>query len=60
MKMIKWFVETLPERFRWAPHNLISHPLSEIVDWFGLYDLAVIIHDSTVPEEFNRPDKGEW
>ena len=39
----------LPERFQWTLHNLIAHPLSEIVYQLGFEGLGNRIHDSTVP-----------
>jgi len=43
------FLGRLPERFRWTLHNLVAHPLSEILFQFGLEDLSNRIHDATVP-----------
>ena len=34
----------------WIVHNLIGHPLMQIVAFFGTYKLAMHIHDSTVPK----------
>lgn len=33
----------------WAVHNLVAHPLSEILHWLGLGDLGNRIHDATLP-----------
>jgi hypothetical protein len=40
----------LPERFRWTAHNLIAHPLSEVLYQIGLRDLSNRVHDWTIPE----------
>jgi hypothetical protein len=40
---IKW------HRHHWAIHNLIAHPLMQILAWLRLYDLAIFVHDITVP-----------
>jgi len=40
----------LPERFRWTAHNLIAHPLSEVLYQIGLHDLSNRVHDWTIPE----------
>ena len=39
----------LPERFRWTAHNLIAHPLSEVLYQMGFEDLSNRIHDWTIP-----------
>lgn len=48
--MLRKILNRLPERFRWTPHNLIAHPLSEIAHQLGYEQLSVIIHDATVPD----------
>ncbi len=40
----------LPHRWRWTLHNLIAHPLSELIYQFGFEDLSNRIHDATIPE----------
>lgn len=40
----------LPERFRWSLHNLIAHPLSELLFQAGLRRWSDVVHDFTVPE----------
>jgi hypothetical protein len=39
----------LPERFQWTAHNLIAHPLSEVLFQVGLRKLSDKVHDITVP-----------
>ena len=39
----------LPERFRWTLHNLVAHPLSEVLFQVGARHLADAVHDATVP-----------
>lgn len=46
----------LPERFRWAPHNLFAHPVSELLYWVGLDVLGETLHDITVPKHAVRKD----
>jgi hypothetical protein len=41
---IKW------HKHVWAVHNLIAHPLMQILAWFKLYKQAIWIHDVTVPK----------
>lgn len=36
-------------RHAWAFHNLIAHPLLQILAWFGCAKLGFRIHDMTVP-----------
>ncbi len=33
----------------WALHNLIAHPLMQILAFLGCYKMAMKIHDNTVP-----------
>lgn len=40
----------LPERFRWSLHNLVAHPLSEVLFQLGLREWSDKVHDLTVPE----------
>lgn len=40
----------------WIIHNVIAHPLSEILYWIGLGRLGNWIHDVTVPE--HKPGEG--
>lgn len=37
------------EKFRWAIHNLIGHPVMQILSFVGLTSLGLKIHDATVP-----------
>lgn len=34
----------------WAYHNMIGHPLMQIMAWLGFGKAAVRFHDSTVPD----------
>jgi hypothetical protein len=43
---------TLRENFWWATHNLIGHPLSEILYWCWLGRLGDWVHDVTVPAPY--------
>ena len=45
----------LPERWRWTLHNLVAHPLSEILFQFGARRASDTVHDSTVPEQSAEP-----
>lgn len=40
----------LPERWRWTVHNLVAHPLSELLYQVGLGGLGDRLHDATVPQ----------
>lgn len=42
----------------WAIHNLIAHPLSEIVYWIGLRRLSGWIHDETIPKHDTLSGRG--
>jgi hypothetical protein len=34
----------------WSFHNIIAHPLMQLLQWVGKNDLANKVHDSTLPE----------
>jgi hypothetical protein len=34
----------------WAFHNLIAHPVMQIMVWLGFKKLAIRLHDATVPK----------
>lgn len=40
----------LPKRFQWTLHNLVAHPLSELLYQVGLREWSDRLHDLTVPE----------
>ena len=55
-RALKRLLAKLPPRFRWAPHNMIAHPLSEVLFQLGLEDLSNDVHDATVP--YHTPGTG--
>lgn len=36
-------------RHAWAVHNLIGHPVMQLLAFFKLYDKALAVHEATVP-----------
>ena len=48
----------LPERFQWTAHNLLAHPLSEILFQIGMEDLGNRVHDCTIPEHIPGTGRG--
>lgn len=40
----------LPERFQMTLHNIVGHPVSEILFQVGLVKLSDKVHDLTAPE----------
>lgn len=46
----------LPERFQWTAHNLLGHPVSEVLFQFGLTGLSDWVHDWTIP--LHTPGQG--
>lgn len=44
----RW-VARLPPRWQWAPHNLVAHPLSEILFHLGFEAAGNWLHDETIP-----------
>lgn len=41
----------LPVRFQWTLHNLVGHPLSELLFQCGYEDLSDAVHDITLPAQ---------
>lgn len=43
--------EITSKHFRWTFHNLIGHPLSEIIYLIGFKNLSEKIHNNTIPKQ---------
>ena len=39
----------LPDRFQWSLHNIVAHPLSEVLFQVGFQDLSEQVHDLSAP-----------
>jgi hypothetical protein len=50
----KKLLKLLPERCRWTLHNVIGHPMLELLNQLGLNQLGAKFHNWTDPTE----DKG--
>jgi hypothetical protein len=48
---MKTLIAKLPERFRWTIHNVVAHPLSELLHQLGMKNAGEWLHDVTVPDE---------
>lgn len=42
-------------RHRWALHNLVGHPLMQLLAFLRMHRLALWIHDVTVPRPSSEP-----
>lgn len=40
-------IELTRERFWWAVHNLVAHPLWEVLFWIGFGHIGDWLHDGT-------------
>lgn len=47
---LRQLLARLPIRWRWTLHNLVAHPLSEVLYQIGCEGWSNIVHDGTVPE----------
>jgi hypothetical protein len=56
--MLIRLIDALPEHFRWTIHNLIAHPLSELVHLVGFTELGNRIHDATIPTHERGTGRG--
>ena len=48
----------LPERFRWTIHNVIAHPLSEVLFQVGMEKASDWVHDVSIPQHKPGTDRG--
>ena len=39
----------LPDRFQWSLHNIVAHPLSEVLFQVGFQELSEQVHDLSAP-----------
>ena len=39
----------------WGFHNIVAHPIMQICNWLGSEELAIKIHDSTLPQLSKSP-----
>jgi len=46
----------LPVRWRWTLHNIVAHPLSEVLYQLGLHAASQRVHDCTVPHASGTQD----
>lgn len=51
-------MRTWRQELMWAAHNLIAHPLSEVLYWVGLQNLGNRLHDATVPKHKKGTGRG--
>lgn len=42
----------------WAVHNVIAHPLSEVLFWIGMRRASEWVHDATVPRHTTENGRG--
>ncbi len=52
-------INKLPKRFQWTIHNMIAHPIMEILYQLGLDEMSTKIHDCTVPNDQNDNDEDQ-
>jgi hypothetical protein len=64
---MKHVIDRLPERFRWSIHNLIAHPVGEVMHQVGrsvprlagrLEGLEGRLHDGTIPTHERGQGRG--
>ncbi len=41
----------IPKRFQWTLHNVVAHPLMELLNQLGFEKAGTRVHDVTVPKE---------
>lgn len=46
----------LPEKYRWTLHNIVAHPLAEILFHLGFVQASGTLHDLTIPRDSGNDD----
>jgi hypothetical protein len=46
---LPYILGRLPTRWRWTLHNLLGHPISEILFQLGFHNTSELVHDCTIP-----------
>lgn len=49
-RRLKW------AKHMWSIHNLVGHPLMQILSYLKFYKTAIRVHDATVPRPRGRKD----
>jgi len=49
MYSIKNIITKLPDKYQYSIHNLIAHPMMEVLHLCGYTELGNKIHDATLP-----------
>lgn len=49
MRSIRKVLQKLPKRFQWTLHNVVGHPVSEVLYQLGFEKLSAKVHDHTAP-----------
>jgi hypothetical protein len=52
------FLGKLPIRFQWTLHNLVAHPVGEILYQLGFENLNNRLHDATIPTHVKGSGRG--
>lgn len=55
---LRRLIDHLPPRFRWTPHNLVAHPVSEVLFQLGFEKAGDALHDATVPTHTRGEGRG--
>jgi len=46
---LRCLLTALPVRFRWTLHNVVAHPLMELLYQLGFKGASNCVHDATAP-----------
>lgn len=49
----------MKNRFKYTIHNIVAHPLMEILHLVGFTDLGNRLHDATLPKSNNQEDQNQ-
>ena len=53
---MKKLINKLPKKFKWTLHNVVAHPLMEVVYLLGYSKLSEKIHELTIPDELDSQE----
>lgn len=50
----------MKDKLMWAAHNIIAHPLMELMTWIGLGHFGDRLHDATCPTSDLKSSDEQW
>ena len=55
---MRYIIDAMPLRFRWTIHNMLAHPVSELLFLLGMETAGNRVHDATIPTHEKGAGRG--